>query len=417
MSDHSENGSCQHGGCSDDHNNRAQHDQEFKEQQEISSRMGRIGHKIVVLSGKGGVGKSTVSVNLAVALAMAGKKVGILDVDIHGPNVPKMLHVEGAQLQGTDDGLLPVFVEENLWAMSVGFLIQKRDDAVIWRGPRKYSLIKQFLKDVVWGDLDYLIVDCPPGTGDEPLAVVQLIENADGAIIVATPQQVAIQDVRRSIKFAEQLSVPVLGVVENMSGFVCPHCNERVEIFGSGGGEAMALELGVRFLGAIPLDPSVVTSGDSGQPVVRSHPHSETAKGFGRIVRSLLESELVSARPGAVPADGRKKIAIPVVNDLLCMHFGHCEHFAIFDVDAEKKEVLGKRMVTPPPHEPGVLPRWLHAQGANLIISGGMGSRAQSLFNQNGVQVVTGASPDKPEKVVKAYLDGTLVTGSNVCDH
>jgi len=292
MSD-SECASCTDSSCGAKDRRAGEGDQDFLDRRALASRMCQIEHKVMVLSGKGGVGKSTVAVNLAVALAMEGKRVGLLDVDVHGPSVPKLLGIEGAQVQSNGAALSPVEVSVHngaLSVMSIGLLLRGRDDAVIWRGPRKHGLIKQFLKDVDWGELDYLVVDAPPGTGDEPLAVAQLIDPADGAVIVTTPQQVAIQDVRRCIMFCRELDVAVLGVVENMSGFICPSCGEHTPIFGSGGGRAMAIEMGVPFLGDIPIDPEVVLSGDSGAPVVRSNTDSETAKAFGVIVQSILQS-------------------------------------------------------------------------------------------------------------------------------
>jgi Mrp family chromosome partitioning ATPase len=261
---------------------------EFIERQELASRMCRIRHKIIVLSGKGGVGKSTVAVNLAAALAMKGKSVGLLDVDVHGPSVPKLLRLEKARATASEGSLNPVPVFAGLRAMSIGFLMPDSDDAVIWRGPRKYGLIKQFLRDVAWGNLDFLVVDSPPGTGDEPLAVVQLISDPDGAIVVTTPQDLAVQDVRRSIRFCRELGLPVLGVIENMSGLVCPKCGERIHVFGSGGGRAMAEDMDVDFLGAIPMNPDVVASGDDGRPFVQIHSGSETEKAFAGVVLKIL---------------------------------------------------------------------------------------------------------------------------------
>ena len=390
--------------------------------QALSSRMSRIKHKVMVLSGKGGVGKSTVAVNLAVSLAMAGKRVGLLDVDIHGPSVPKLLHVDGTPVSGNANSIYPVKVDYHpgiLNVMSIGFLLRERDDAVIWRGPRKFGVIKQFLKDVEWGELDYLVVDSPPGTGDEPLSVAQLIENADGAVIVTTPQELAVQDVRRCIVFCRQLNLPVLGVIENMSGFTCPKCGEHVPIFGSGGGQAMAQEMKVPYLGPIPIDPEVVVSGDSGKPMVQAHPHAETAKAFGRIVRKLLEPEQknMEITPPPVVKGQTMKIAIPTADGILCQHFGHCQQFAVVDVDPETKSVNKTEMLTPPAHEPGVLPAWLSEIGCNLIITGGMGTRAQQLFSRNNIQVIVGAPGENPEQIVKAYLDGRLQTGTNICDH
>jgi len=259
------------------------------EQEQIRQRVRRIKHQIVVLSGKGGVGKSTVAVNLAVSLALSGKSVGLLDIDIHGPSIPKILNLEGRTVQATGETILPVEMTENLKIMSIGFLLRGSDDAVIWRGPMKYHMIKQFLKDVEWGNLDYLIVDSPPGTGDEPLSVIQLLENADGAIIVTTPQEVALSDVRKGITFCRNLKLPVIGVLENMSGFVCPKCGEMTDIFKSGGGEKTAKQMNVPFLGRIPIDPQIVRACDSGQPYVQYYSSSQAAQAFKEAMLPLLE--------------------------------------------------------------------------------------------------------------------------------
>jgi Mrp family chromosome partitioning ATPase len=283
---------CEDSSCQAKGRRPGEQDEAFLERQALAARMCQIEHKIMVLSGKGGVGKSTVAVNLATGLAMAGKRVGLLDIDVHGPSVPKLLHIEGTEMGGDGKSISPVkigFPKGMLKVMSIGLLLPGRDEAVIWRGPRKYTLIKQFLKDVDWGPLDYLVVDAPPGTGDEPLTIAQLLEGADGAVIVTTPQEVAVQDVRRCIMFCRQLELKVIGVVENMSGFICPKCGERVAIFGAEGGRRMAEEMGVPYLGSIPIEPEVVTSGDSGRPMVQSHPDSETARAFTRIIGMLLE--------------------------------------------------------------------------------------------------------------------------------
>jgi Mrp family chromosome partitioning ATPase len=259
----------------------------FLDHQALEGRLQQIRHKIIVLSGKGGVGKSTVAVNLAVALSSAGKRVGLLDVDIHGPSVPKMLHLEDVAVTIMEDSILPV-EKAGLRVMSIGFLLQNRDDAVIWRGPMKMGLIKQFLKDVAWGELDYLIIDSPPGTGDEPLSVCQLVKNPDGAVIVTTPQDVATADVRKSINFCRELRLPVIGVIENMSGFVCPKCGAVTDIFKTGGGERMAHDMGVPFLGRIPIDPAVGEACDAGRPFVDDDGRTETARAFERIIAPIL---------------------------------------------------------------------------------------------------------------------------------
>ncbi len=255
-------------------------EQEQQKEKRLQEQLQQIHHTIVVMSGKGGVGKSTVAVNLAVALAQKNYQVGLMDADIHGPNIPKMLGVEGVQLLDTGDGIRPVMYYSNLHVVSVAFMLESNDDAVIWRGPLKHSLIRQFVSDVRWGELDYLIVDLPPGTGDEPLSVAQTITHVDGAIIVTTPQEVALLDSRKTVTFARKLNMPVRGIIENMSGFICPHCGERTDIFKTGGGEKAAQEMGVPFLGKIPLDPLFVAGGDSGAPYLDKHANSEMAKVF-----------------------------------------------------------------------------------------------------------------------------------------
>jgi ATP-binding protein involved in chromosome partitioning len=262
------------------------------EQEHIRDRMGQIKHKVLVLSGKGGVGKSTVAVNMAIALSLEGKKVGLLDIDIHGPSIPKVLNLEGRGLQADEhQNIMPVTVSDTLKVMSIGFMLAHQDDAVIWRGPRKYGVIKQFLKDVNWGEMDFLVIDSPPGTGDEPLAIVQLLENADGAVIVTTPQDVALSDVRKGITFCRNLNLPVLGVLENMSGFVCPKCGERTDIFKSGGGQTMAEQMNVPFWGQIPIDPQIVRACDSGMPYVQYFSTSQAAKALKAAIAPLLELE------------------------------------------------------------------------------------------------------------------------------
>lgn len=257
----------------------------FMQRQAFAEKMCKIKHKVLVLSGKGGVGKSTVAVNLAVSLAQDGFQVGLLDVDFHGPSVTGLLKSHLGETHTTDGSLRPAEIS-GLKVLSIGMLLQKRDEAIIWRGPMKYGVIEQLLRDVEWGELDYLIIDSPPGTGDEPLSVCQLIDKPDGAVIVTTPQEVALADVRRSITFCHKLNLPVLGVVENMSGFICPKCGEQVDIFKRGGGEEMAREQDLPFLGRIPLDPLIVEAGDAGAPRVREDKGSPSAG----ILRGLADS-------------------------------------------------------------------------------------------------------------------------------
>jgi Mrp family chromosome partitioning ATPase len=259
------------------------------EETKVFENMKKIRHKILVMSGKGGVGKSTVAANLALSLALRGFETGILDVDIHGPNIPKMLNVEDAVLTGESKNLYPIIVPPNLRVMSMGFLLSSRDTPVIWRGPVKMGVIRQFLGEVKWGPLDYLVIDLPPGTGDEPLSIAQLIPEADGVVVVTTPQDVALLDSRKSVSFAKAVSLPVIGIVENMSGFECPYCGKEIDLFKSGGGERAAKQLGVPFLGRVPFDLKVVLSGDDGIPIVLAHPDSPGAKALTEIVDMIVK--------------------------------------------------------------------------------------------------------------------------------
>lgn len=242
--------------------------------------MAQVKRRLVVVSGKGGVGKSTAAANLAVALASRGHRVGLLDVDIHGPSIPKILGCETASLVFDGQSILPLEVRDGLTLMSIGFLVGDRNDAVIWRGPMKYKVIQQFLSDVAWGELDYLVVDCPPGTGDEPLSVAQLAGRPAAAVVVTTPQEVAVADVRRCITFCRKAELPVAGVLENMSGYVCPQCGFRADLFGTSGGKRLAQEMDVSFLGEIPIDPRIVTCGDMGCCLLDVHPDSPAAAGY-----------------------------------------------------------------------------------------------------------------------------------------
>jgi Mrp family chromosome partitioning ATPase len=252
----------------------------------VHSSLKKIKKKFVVLSGKGGVGKTSTSVNLAMALAKKGFDVGIMDVDLHGPDVPRMLGLKGMLGLSKTNKLDPMRYSDNLKAISIESLIASKDDAVIWRGPLKYSAIRQFIGEVEWGDLDFLIIDSPPGTGDEPLTVAQTISDAQ-AIIVTTPQEVALADVRKSINFCRTLKMDIFGLIENMSGFTCPHCNKMVELFGTGGGEKTARETGIQFLGRIPFDPNFVSCGDNGISFQEKYTDSPVTKVFAEIAEKL----------------------------------------------------------------------------------------------------------------------------------
>jgi len=260
--------------------------QEQRERQ-LRERMARIQRRLVVVSGKGGVGKSTVAAKLALALCSHGHRVGLLDVDIHGPSIPKILGCEGASLISDGHSMLPVEVRDRLTVMSIGFLIGNKTDAVIWRGPIKFKMIQQFLSDVAWGELDYLVVDCPPGTGDEPLSVAQLIGRPAAAVAVTTPQELAVADVRRCITFCQKADLPVAGVLENMSGYVCPQCGSHTDLFGSGGGERLSQEMSVPFLGRIAIDARIVGCGDAGRCLMEVHPESPAAQSYLMLASGL----------------------------------------------------------------------------------------------------------------------------------
>ncbi len=253
---------------------------------------------ILVLSGKGGVGKSTVSVNLAFALAKNGKNTGLLDLDIHGPNIPKMLGIENERPAVIANVIEPIYVTGNFSVMSMAFLLPDTSTPVVWRGPMKMSAIQQFLSEVNWGELDYLVVDLPPGTGDEALTIAQLAPNVRGAVIVTTPQDVAVMDAIKAAKFIEKLDLPILGIIENMSGMICPHCGGDIDLFGKGGGLKAAEDLKIPFLGLIPLDPEMVKAGDEGRAYILGHKDSPTWKAVESVMENLvtrIDSEFKSS--------------------------------------------------------------------------------------------------------------------------
>jgi Mrp family chromosome partitioning ATPase len=265
-------------------------EKEFNQQQEkIDEKMSKIKHKIMIMSGKGGVGKTTVSVNLSYALSLMDKKVGLLDIDIHGPNVAKMLGLEGMKLTSDGKEIEPFEYIPKLKVISMAMILESSDQPVIWRGPIKSVAIRQFLGDVKWGELDYLIIDSPPGTGDELISICQSIKNMDGVIIVTTPQDVAILDATKAIVFAKKLNVPVIGIIENMSGFICPYCKKEVNLFGKGGGEKVAKDMGIPFLGRILFELEIVSSGDTGKPFILFK-NLRATENMNEIAKKIIDS-------------------------------------------------------------------------------------------------------------------------------
>eukprot|EP00698_Gefionella_okellyi_P004570 TRINITY_DN14188_c0_g1_i1.p1 TRINITY_DN14188_c0_g1~~TRINITY_DN14188_c0_g1_i1.p1 ORF type:complete len:282 (+),score=42.67 TRINITY_DN14188_c0_g1_i1:26-847(+) len=263
------------------------------QQDPIDKKLSQIRHKILVLSGKGGVGKSTVAAAIAEALAETGYRVGLLDIDICGPSAPHLLGVSGQTVTHSSEGWTPVYADaaQRLSVMSIGFLLPSTTEAIIWRGPKKHGMIRQFITDVSWGPLDFLVVDAPPGTSDEHITICETLKaqaGVDGAVLVTTPQEVSVLDVRKEISFCQKVRLPILGIVENMSGFICPHCTEVHELFGKGGGERLAAECQVPFLGAVPLDPRIAAAADAGECPLRSVPDSPAATALRNISKQIV---------------------------------------------------------------------------------------------------------------------------------
>ncbi len=404
----------------------SQKDQHQHQDVEIKERLKRIKNKILVMSGKGGVGKSSVAAYLSVALAKRGYRVGLMDVDLHGPSIPRLLGLKGSIGPATREGKArAVQYIPNMEVISIEPLMgDNKDAATIWRGPLKIGVIRQFISDIEWDDLDYMIIDSPPGTGDEPLTVAQTIPDAK-ALIVTTPQEISLADVRKSINFCRQVHMQILGLVENMSGLICPHCGKTIDIFKTKGGMLMAKKEGLRLLGTLPLEPQVVSNGDVGDMSLLENPDLPITREFNKIVDAVIkfsDTQLPMAPKPPIDVPARKKsssdtkmIVVPVSGGKLAAHFGHCEHFAFMEIRDGK--IIGTEMRTPPPHEPGVIPKWLHDQGADVVIVGGMGEKAQDLLREKGVEVIIGAPMDSPESLANQYLAKTLVAGANICDH
>ena len=405
--------------------NLSQQDQHQMQDNVIKESLLRIKHKILVMSGKGGVGKSSVAAYLSVALAKKGYKVGLMDVDLHGPSIPRMLGLKGNIGQGSSGKARPVSYLPNMEVISIESLLgENKDAATIWRGPLKIGVIRQFISDMQWNDLDYMVIDSPPGTGDEPLTVAQTIPDAL-ALIVTTPQEVSLADVRKSINFCRQVNMEILGLVENMSGLTCPHCGKIIELFKTKGGMLTAEKEGLRLLGTLPLEPQVVMNGDAGNMGLLDDGTRPITQEFNKIVDEIVQ--LTQHRTKTVPktqsefpviekaSKDSKILVVPVSGGKLSAHFGHCEQFAF--VETRNGKIVKTDMRNPPAHEPGVLPRWLAEQGADVAIVGGMGESAQQLLRGNGIEVIMGAPMDSPESLANQYLSNTLVSGENSCDH
>lgn len=412
------------------HGDKGAHPGPDADEPRLKEQLQHIKHQLLVMSGKGGVGKTSIAVYLALGLAQRGHRVGLLDVDLHGPDVPRMLGIKGMFEFDQEHLLMPHQYSDHLKVVSIEFLLHDRDEAVIWRGPLKHSFIRQAISQVNWGDLDYLVIDSPPGTGDEPLSVAQTIPGAQ-AVIVTTPQEVSLADVRKAINFCHKVNMPILGLLENMSGLICPRCGEEIPLFSKGGGQKTSTLMNIPLLASLPFDLSVVQGGDNGRPRLGSPDESPFQAALGRLLDEVerrqgeQEKKILPVPPEvpltgvmlevAMPEKTTFKAAVPLANGVLCNHFGHCEEFAVLHVF--DGQIGDTELHTPPPHEPGVLPKWLGDLGVNLIIAGGMGQRALGLFAEQGIRVITGAPNHEPVALVQSYLAGGLTTGPNVCDH
>jgi len=373
-----------------------------QQDKKLREQLSKIKHKILVMSGKGGVGKSTVAVNIAVGLSLQDFMVGLLDVDLHGPNVPKMLGARDLKLSRRPDGRLgAIKYSPNLKFLSIEPLLPSEDTAIIWRGPIKHSAIRQFIGDIDWGELDYLVIDSPPGTGDEPLTVAKTIPDAY-ALIVTTPQEVSLIDVKKAIKFCQKIKLRILGIVENMSGFICPHCGKPVDIFKKGGGQKLADELGIRFLGRIPVDPRIVDTGDAGKPLIAAYPESVTAKAFEELVRNIIVATEEMRKD--ILEEKFMRIAIPISTpSKIETDPEKFELFALYDV--ENNKILVKDVVKKAENQ-GLID-FLKEQVVTHVLLFDPSKELADFLSQNEIKVlVTDTSTEPPDNLIEEYLKG-----------
>jgi len=376
-----------------------------EEEKHLSRTLKDIRRKLLVMSGKGGVGKSSVAVGLALALARRGLRVGLMDVDLHGPNVLRMLGLKEPLDLTHAQFVLPPELFDNLKVISIEALMRNREMAVIWRGPLKHQMIRQFLTEIQWGALDYLVIDAPPGTGDEPMSVAHTIPDAQ-AIIVTTPQEISLADVRKSINFCQKIQMQIVGIVENMSGYRCPHCGGDLPLFKRGGGQRTARDSRVPFLGSLPFDPKVVEAADQGQLLELTEADSPFFQALGPLVDYLLER--VPPVPVTAREPGVLKFALPVEGGKLSEKFSQAQGFALLTV--RNGAVVEQQLLPTPPQEPGGIPEWLEDLGVTHVIAGTLGEKAQKLLTHKGMEVIAGAPVEAPESLVDKYLKRTLTT-------
>ncbi len=391
-------GKCDHGGdpkacaaCSV-----AQDKEKSPEDQAVSRTLAQIRHKLLVMSGKGGVGKSSVAVGLALALARRGCKVGLMDVDLHGPNVLRMLGLKDPFDLASAQFEMPPELYHNFKVISIEAVMRNREIAVIWRGPLKHQLIRQFLTEVQWGFLDYLIIDAPPGTGDEPLSVAQTIPEAK-ALIVTTPQEISLADVRKSINFCQKINLEILGLVENMSGYQCPHCGKELPLFRKGGGEKTAQAFNIPFLGSLPFDPQVVEAADQG----RLADLSKEEEPFFKALRPLVNYLMKVLPPLPAREPGELRFAVPLDNDRVAPAPTKADRFALFTV---KDGVITNKEILPRPDlDPVNFPVWLENLGVSHL-AGSLNAAARGLLKRKGIEVVAATPQQTAEQVVQDFL-------------
>lgn len=367
----------------------------------------QIRHKLLIMSGKGGVGKSSVAVSLALALARRGFAVGLIDVDLHGPDVLRMLGL-GAPLGLTFGQYnLPPDLYHNLKIISIESMMQDRDAAVIWRGSLKHKVIRQFLTEIEWGPLDFLIIDAPPGTGDEILTVARAIPEIQ-ALIVTTPQEISLADVRKSLDFCHKVDLKILGVVENLGHVICPHCDKLLPLFKSDVGGQSIQSLGANLISSLPFDPQVVDAADSGRLLELDASKSPFFQALNKVVDFLLTSVGQSEPQKNLPSREANTLifAIPVQDGKISQQFGQNRQFSLITVKDDR--IVDQIEATPPDFKPGILPAWLDRQGVTHLIAAGMGEQARKFFQRQGVEVITGTPDLTPKALVQQYLDKQL---------
>ena len=380
---------------------------QMKEQEMmVREALKKIKNKVMILSGKGGVGKSTVSVCLATDLANRGYKTGILDVDLHGPSVPRMLGISGLLDIDSEKHLIPKTVMKNLSVVSIEYLLADKNQAVIWRGPLKHSAIAQFIGQVTWGELDYLVIDSPPGTGDEPLSVAQLIPDAKG-VIVTQPQEISLADVRKCITFCKHVEMEPIGIIENMSGIICPYCGKKFHIFKSGGGEKIALITGLPFLGTLNFDPDLVDAADKGKLVSymsdEKRPYNQDFKKItDNVIKRIEETKVEPVSLEEIRKSKWIKIAVPLSKEKVAsLH--DADRIVIYEaVDGNV------RYLNTVKQEGHIRPSDIKNFQVNLIIVKDIKDKARYVLNRDRIGVVSNVPDLPPEKLIKEFLAGSL---------